>query len=143
MVVKQIDFLTLKNYWLEVDHFKDPNKNIVEIIKTLGPHTTKETDPIRIAYGLYDNDKLIGATQLVKWSTELVRYRTLNIRKEYRGKDLGWYLLESAWNTDWIHQGKLFGWVRDTHYDWAIKHRFTELDDSWTNDHIAMVKIMP
>jgi len=142
MVVKQINFDTLKNYWIEVDHFKDPNKKIVEIIKTLGPHTTKETDPIRIAYGLYDTDVLVGATQLVKWSAELVRYRTLNVRKEYRGKDLGWYLLESAWNKDWIGQGKLFGWVRDTHYDWAIKHNFTELDSIWTNDHIGMIKVM-
>lgn len=143
IIVKPIEFETIKQYWIEVDHFKDPNKRIEEIIKTLGPHITQELNPRRIAYGLFNNDMLIGATQLVHWSDNLIRYRTINIRSEYRGKDLGWYLLETAWNLDWIGQGNLFGWVRDTHYDWAIKHNFTEMDKHWTGDHIAMSRVMP
>jgi hypothetical protein len=140
--VKQIDFETLKNYWIEVDHFKDPNKRIVEVIKHLGPHTTPYNDPKRIAYGLYDGDKLIGATQLVQWSPTHVRYRTLNIREEYRGIGLGWFLLSSAWDTDWKDCGKLFGWVRNTHYPWATLHGFNDYDQEWTNDHIAMEREM-
>ena len=140
--VKQIDFNTLKNYWIEVDHFKDPNKRIVEVIKYLGPHTTTYSDPKRIAYGLYNNETLIGATQLVQWSPTHVRYRTLNIREEYRGQDLGWYLVSAAWQQAWQGNGKLFGWVRNTHYNWATAHKFTELDTAWTDDHIAMERIM-
>ena len=89
MDIKEIDFETLKNYWIDVDHFKDPNKRIVEVIKYLGPHITPYSDPRRIAYGLYDEDKLIGATQLVHWNEGQVRYRRLNVRQEYRGKGLG------------------------------------------------------
>jgi len=140
--VEHIDFETLKNYWIEVDHFKDPNKRIVEVIKYLGPHTTPFINPRRIAYGLYDSDRLIGATQIVQWTNSHVRYRTLNIRKEYRGQDLGWYLLNTAYKQDWQGRGKLFGWIRDSHYTWAKSHDFTELDHTWTENHIAMERIM-
>lgn len=140
--VRHIDFETLKNYWIEVDHFKDPNKRIVDVIKHLGPHTTPYTDPRRIAYGLYSSDTLIGATQLVQWNKTHIRYRTLNIREQYRGQGLGWYLLSSAYEKDWKGCGKLFGWIRNTHYKWATIHGFVDLDDSWTDDHIAMERIM-
>lgn len=138
--VKHIDFETIKNYWIEVDHFKDPNKRIVEVIKYLGPHTTPYDNPKRISYGLYDTDKLIGATQLVQWNETHVRYRTLNIRKEYRGQGLGWKLLETAYKTDWQGQGKLFGWIRNTHHRWAVSHGFIEIDSEWYDNHIGMEK---
>lgn len=142
MDIKEIDFETLKNYWIEVDHFKDLNKRIVEIIQYLGPHTTPYKDPRRIAYGLYSDNTLIGATQLVQWNKTHIRYRTLNIRKEYRGHDLGWRLLSIAYNRDWQGYGNLFGWIRDAHYKWASRHGFVELDSRWTNNHIAMERIM-
>lgn len=140
--VKQIDFETLKSYWIEVDHFKDPNKRIIEVIKYLGPHTSPYEDPRRIAYGMYDQDVLIGATQLVQWNETHVRYRTLNVREEYRGQGIGWELLNTAYNQDWQSCGNLFGWIRNTHYDWAVAHGFTDLDQNWTDDHIAMERQM-
>lgn len=142
MDIKEIDFETLKNYWIDVDHFKDPNKRIVEVIKYLGPHITPYSDPRRIAYGLYDEDKLIGATQLVHWNEGQVRYRTLNVRQEYRGKGLGFLLLSTAYERDWKGWGNLFGWIRNTHYDWAKRHDFVEIDEQWTDDHIAMERDM-
>jgi GNAT superfamily N-acetyltransferase len=142
MDIKEIDFETLKNYWIDVDHFKDPNKRIVEVIKYLGPHTTPYSDPRRIAYGLYDKDKLIGATQLVHWNEGQVRYRTLNVREDYRGKGLGFLLLSTAYERDWQGWGNLFGWIRDTHYEWAKRHDFFEIDREWTDDHIAMERDM-
>jgi len=142
MDIKEIDFETLKNYWIEVDHFKDPNKRIVEVIRSLGPHITTYSDPRRIAYGLYSGNTLIGATQLVQWSDTHVRYRTLNVREQFRGQDLGWYLLSSAYEKDWKGRGKLFGWIRNTHYPWAKKHGFVDLDSKWTDDHIAMERDM-
>ena len=138
MDIKEIDFQTLKNYWIEVDHFKDPNKRIVEVIRSLGPHITPYKDPRRIAYGLYSGNDLIGATQLVQWSDTHVRYRTLNIREQYRGQGLGWLLLGTAYERDWQGCGKLFGWIRDTHYNWAVQHGFTDFDKTWTDNHIAM-----
>lgn len=142
MIVKEISFETIKQYWIKVDHFNDPNKKIVEIIKTLGPYSTPYTNPRKISYGLFDKDKLIGATHLVQWSENQVRYRTLNILKEYRGNDLGWYLLETAYNKDWKNCGNLFGWIRDTHYNWAKLHNFYEIDNKWHNNHVAMERKM-
>lgn len=140
--IREIDYETLKRYWIEVDHFQDPNKKIIEIIKYLGPHVTPYTNPRRIAYGLYDKNELIGVTQLVQWNETHIRYRTLNIRKQYRGQGLGWFLLLTSYNRHWKGSGNLFGWVIDTHYKWAINHGFRDLDKQWTNDHIAMERIM-
>lgn len=141
--LRRIPFNIICDYWVEVDHFKDPNKRIVEVIKTLGPHTTTYTNPKRISYGLYDGSRMIGATQLVQWSDDFVRYRTLNIRKEYRNQNLGWELLETAWNADWKEcSTHLFGWIRDTHYDWAIAHDFIDYDADWSDSHIAMIRKM-
>lgn len=143
MEVKHIDFETIKDYWIEVNHFNnEPNKVIKEVARRLGPHKIGYDDPKRICYGLYDSDNLIGVTQLVQWQPGLVRYRTINVRELYRGKDLGWALLETAWNLDWKGSGKLFGWIRGSHYKWALDHGFVDYDTDWVDDHIAMVKEM-
>lgn len=142
MIVKQITFEQIKNYWIDVNHFKDPNKKIVEVISTLGPHKTPYADPKRIAYGLFDADRLIGVTQLVQWKQNTVRYRTLNILAEFRGRDLGWFLILSAWNMHWQDNDMLVGWIRNTHYQWAKTHNFHQIDQQWTDDHILMGRWM-
>lgn len=142
MIVKEITFETIKQYWIEVNHFNDPNKKIVEIIKKLGPYSTTYSDPRRISYGLFDKDRLIGVTHLVQWTENQVRYRTLNVRKEYRGNNLGWFLLENSYKKDWQGCGNLFGWIRDTHYNWAKLHNFIEVDYQWHDKHIAMERKM-
>lgn len=141
MDTKEIDFETLKNYWIEVEHF--PAEHVIkDVIRVLGAHITPYSSPKRIAYGLYSNNKLIGATQLVQWDKGVVRYRTINIRKEYRGKDLGWMLISNALKMHWTDYNKLFGWVKLTHFDWARKHGFKEIDTDWTDGHIAMIKTL-
>ena len=140
--IEVITFDELVKYWKDVNHFQDPNKRYTEIIKTLGPYKTKFKDPKRIAYGLFDGMDLIGVTQLVQWNDDIVRYRTINIREEYRGQDLGWKLLEEAWYRDWSDNKYLFGWVKDTHYNWSIFHGFKEVDGIWKDDHIAVTKDM-
>ena len=142
LCVKKINFETIRDYWIEVNHFDDPNKQIHEVIYTLGPHNNPYEDPRRISYGLFDEEKLIGATQLVQWSETHVRYRTLNVREQYRGKDLGWYLLNTAYHQDWQMFEYIFGWIRDTHWNWAKRHDFVETDQHWTDNHIAMQRLM-
>lgn len=142
MIVKNIELETLYNYWIEVDHFGVKDKVIVDHISTLGPHITTFTDPKKISYGLYDNDYLIGVTQLVEWDETRIRYRTVNIRKEYRGKDLGWFLLKTAWKRDWTDNKYLFGWIKDTHYRWAVEHDFAEIDIRWQDNHTGMIRNM-
>lgn len=140
--IKRIDFQILKQYWTQVDHFKDPNKRILDVVSTLGPHETIYKNPKRQCYGLFYNNSLIGGTQIVEWEPHLIRYRTINILPEHRGKDLGWFLLEGAWKMDWEHCDTMMGWVRDTHYDWAKRHGFSEEGD-WCGDHIRMERIAP
>jgi N-acetylglutamate synthase-like GNAT family acetyltransferase len=141
MDVERISFDDLKSYWIEVDHFKDPNKKIRELVRKLGPYESEMMDPRRFSYGLYDKGELVGATHLVQWSDHLVRYRTLNVRQSHRGKDHGSFLLKSAINMDWHSSDHdLFGWIRREHQPWAIIHGFKPLDGTWHDDHIAMTK---
>jgi GNAT superfamily N-acetyltransferase len=141
MDVARISFNDLKSYWIEVDHFKDPNKKIREVVRALGPYRTEMPDPRRFSYGLYDDGKLVGVTHLVQWSDALVRYRTLNVRPSHRGKDMGSFLLSSAINMDWKPSvNDLFGWIRRDHQAWASAHGFKPLDGRWHDDHIAMIR---
>lgn len=141
MDVVHISFNDLKSYWVEVDHFKDPNKKIRELVRYLGPYKSEMTNPRRFSYGLFDGPDLVGVTHLVQWSDALVRYRTLNVRPSHRGRDLGSFLLISAIIMDWRAQDcDLFGWIRRDHQPWALAHGFDPLDGSWHDDHIAMTK---
>jgi hypothetical protein len=140
--VCKISFSDCRAYWLSVDHFRDPNKHILEFVKRLGPFETKLCEPSRQAYGLFDGERLVGVTQLVQWSDEWLRYRTINILKEYRGQDNGWYLLKTAYHLDWKHMPYLFGWVRRDHVGWAKAKGFTFINDNWQDDHVGMTREM-
>lgn len=141
MDVARISFRELKSYWIEVDHFKVPNKKIRKVVRQLGPYRAEMTDPRRFSYGLYDGPELVGVTHLVQWSDSLVRYRTLNVRHSHRGRDLGWFLLSSAIEMDWKSTDQeLFGWIRRDHQAWAKLHGFKPLDGSWHDDHMAMIR---
>jgi len=50
MKVCKIDFEVIKQYWIEVDHFREPNKLIKPFVRRLGPHKTIFDNPRRIAY---------------------------------------------------------------------------------------------
>jgi hypothetical protein len=144
MDVNRISFDDLKSYWIEVDHFGNPKKKIREVVRRLGVHESSLDDPCRISYGLFDNGRLIGVTHLVEWSDRWLRYRTINVRRSYRGRDLGWFLLRSAVNMDW-QAGKhldnyVFGWVKRDHLAWSLAHNFKPFDERWHDDHTAVIK---
>ena len=144
MDVNRITFDDIKSYWIEVDHFGDPKKKIREVVRQLGAHETPLEDPRRFSYGLFDDGQLIGVTHLVEWSQHWLRYRTINVRKQYRGRDLGWFLLCSAVNMDWqdwkTPDKCVFGWVKRNHLAWSLAHDFKPVDDRWHDDHIAVVR---
>ena len=54
MNVRRISFDELKSYWIEVDHFRDPDKKIREVVRRLGPMESSIADPRRESYGLFD-----------------------------------------------------------------------------------------
>lgn len=141
IVFKRIGWETLVQYWKDVDHFQDPNKRYNQHINRLGPYHTPYKNPRKINYGLYDDDQLIGATQLVEWQENIVRYRTVNVLNKYRGQDLGWRLLYSAWASDWTEYTHLLGWVRNNHMPWAVNHGFKPYGDI-QEDHIMMIREM-
>ncbi len=45
MDVTRISFDDLKSYWVEFDHFGDPDKKIREVVRRLGPYESTITDP--------------------------------------------------------------------------------------------------
>ncbi len=144
MDVNRISFEEIKSYWVEVDHFGIPNKRIKDVVRRLGAHQSTLENPRRISYGLFDNGRMIGVTHLVEWSQQWLRYRTINVREQYRGRDLGWYLLRTAVNMDWqdwkTPDKYVFGWVKRDHLAWSLAHGFKPVDDRWHEDHIAVVR---
>jgi hypothetical protein len=144
MEVKRIHFEELQRYWIEVDHFKKPGKKIREVVRILGPYECTIDNPRRESYGLFHDGKIIGATHLVQWDARWLRYRTLNVRTPYRGRDLGWTLLLGAvdlgWQ-DWKVPGRyLFGWIRRPHLSWSLAHGFKETGGRWHEDHMGMIR---
>jgi len=144
MDVNRISFDALKSYWIEVDHFGNPKKKIREVVRCLGTHESSLEDPRRISYGLFDGNRLIGVTHLVEWSSHWLRYRTINVHQDYRGRNLGWFLLRSAVNLDWQEWKRsgnyVFGWVKRDHLAWSVTHDFKPVDNRWHGDHTAVIK---
>lgn len=144
MDVNRISFDEIRSYWIQVDHFGDPAKKIREVVRRLGPHESGLEEPRRISYGLFDGGRLVGVTHLVEWNQHWLRYRTINVRLDYRGRGLGWFLLRSAVNLDWggwkSPDNYLFGWVKRDHLGWSLAHDFKPFDDRWHDDHTAVVK---
>jgi len=141
--VRRIPFDVLKQYWIEVDHFRNPDKKIREVVRVLGPYECTIEDPRRESYGLFQGDDLIGVTHLVQWDDRWLRYRTLNIRESHQGpEDLGWILLRRAIDQDWRDwkaDGRyLFGWIRRHHVPWSLAHGFEQIGDTWHGEHIGM-----
>lgn len=144
MDISRISFDEIKAYWIEVDHFANPNKKIREIVRRLGVRESTIDEPRRFSYGLFDDRRLIGVTHLVEWSRYWLRYRTINVRKQYRGRDLGWFLLRSAVDMDWRDWKSpdryVFGWIKRDHLAWSLAHGFKPVDDRWHQDHTGVIK---
>lgn len=138
--IYRIPFSQLVTYWIEVDHFKDPQKVYTEVLSHLGPYQSTIENPRRISYGLFHSGKMIGATHVCQWNPDWIRFRTINIRQAYRCHDLGWKFLRRILEVDWSEHDTLFGWFRRTAHDWALRHGFHEMDGKWHGQHIGMLR---
>ena len=139
-VRREISFERLVEYWKEVDHFEDLNKIYKPIIKKLGPFKSID-NPRYKCYGLFNEESMIGATQLVEWNSAVGRFRTINIRKEWRNQNLGWCLLEESFNQDWSDHMSMFGWLKINKLNWAQNLGFTTIGDEKDN-HIGVIREM-
>jgi|SaaInl5LU_22_DNA_1037371.scaffolds.fasta_scaffold00237_23 GNAT superfamily N-acetyltransferase len=146
--VEEISFDQIVEYWKEVDHFNDPNKNYRQLVSQLGPFRSSIDNPISKCYGLYDRhpevdfDGIIGVTQLYEWDISTIRFRTINIRKEWRHQGLGALLLEEAYEKHWSNYLKMFGWMKISKLDWALQNGFQTISGTEQDNHIGVIKEM-
>jgi hypothetical protein len=142
--IKEITFEEIHQYWIDQKHFHVMNKKINERIYTLGPYTCDIKTPKVQAYGLFDDDILIGTTQIQEWSKTMVRCRAYNIIPEYRGNDLFWHFLSNIICDHWNEYEYIFGWLRENVYGWAQQHGFELYDGIWYDHdetkYIAVIK---
>lgn len=135
----------LKDYWIEVEHFHVPNKNINEKVTKLGPYKSKfsAADQFTISYGLFDDMYMIGGTQILQWDNNTIRWRTNNIRETHRGEGLFYQFLSSIVKEDWNKNDWLIGWFRSSATWWPPRYNFQEYDGiihSHDGDQYIMVK---
>lgn len=129
MKIKQIQFSQLVDYWKDTEHFAHvPNKKYNEIIKYLGPFECKLENPKAISYGVFDGDKMIGGTQIQEWDETTVRFRTVNIREEYRGKNLGYWMIKRSILSDWFTYELVIEWMRDSIIRWCESNGFEDYE---------------
>ncbi len=140
--IKQISFDTIRDYWIRTNHFHVPGKVITRLVPAVGPYQCELEDPRIIEYGLFDGDKMIGATQFQQWSKTEVRWRTINILPEYRGGNLAYKLLLTVADRDWLEIDFMIGWFRESVYPWTQKNGFRDYDEVWhehDGDRYSMV----
>lgn len=143
--VQQIPFEMIQKYWVEVKHFHTANKVITEQVTQLGPYKSsyewgKQNTQ---AYGLFDDDYMIGGTQILEWEHNVIRWRTNNIRIEYRGQGLFYKFLSTIIVNDWSHKDLLIGWFRSSAMWWPPIYGFEMYDGqtySHDNDTYTLVK---
>ena len=144
--VIEIPFSRLVQYWKTVNHFNDLNKKYKPFVKRLGPFQITFDNPKYKCYGLFDQycgkEKMIGGTQLMEWEPNTIRFRTINIIKEYRHQDLGWCLLEAAYKEDWQDYENLFGWMKIDKLDWALSKGFNIIKGSEQDNHVGIMRKM-
>ena len=141
--IKKIDFLKMKDYWMEVEHFHIPDKIITEKVPQLGPYKSKyDTENQKTqAYGLFNDDHMIGGTQIIEWNNTTIRWRANNIRESHRGKGLFYNLQSTIIAKDWSDKITLLGWFRSAAMWWPPIYNF-ELYDGIKHNHDGDVYMM-
>jgi hypothetical protein len=138
MRVERISDEDVARFWVENKHWEEGQVSASHDIRQLGHFKNHLVSPKRIAYGLFDKKPLIGVTMMYEWNSQWVRYRTIHLLTSYRKKGLSHPFLRVAYDMDWKDKS-VFGWVRQSHYDWSIKAGFEEIDGVWNESHIGML----
>jgi len=128
--VRKIVFSEIRDYWIEVKHFHISNKIITETVTQLGPYKSKydmENQKTQ-SYGLFDDNYIIGATQICEWDDHIIRWRSSNIREAYRSKGLFYNLLSTIIANDWSDKLTLIGWFRLSVMWWPLSNNFQSYD---------------
>ena len=136
--LKEIEYNIILDYWETTNHFNDPHKKIKRHVNTLGHFESDFDNPPFKSFGLYEDVRLIGVTQIVLWNKDWVRYRTLNILKKNRGQKLGIRLLLLSQLLSWPNHC-IFGWTRLSHIKWSYQFGFAEIDGIIDNNHTGLI----
>ena len=140
--VKEIQWETFVKFLFNKSHITlDHIKLMNEYCETLGQFTSKNKKPNYNHYGLYHDNELIGVTSIQEFSDyaylpdNAVRYRYLYIDEKHRGNDLAYKLISYL-----VPDKPLFGYAKDTHIEWCIKHGFEAITPQDETGHQFMLK---
>ncbi len=137
--VRHIEYEKVSDFWRENEHFsREDLKGGVFDVKRLGHFRNFIQNPKTLSYGLYKGEDLIGVTAFYQWNLAWVRFRTIHIKEEFRGHNLGASLLAKAYFND-CPSKSIFGWMRSNIYGWAEKFGFEAIDQVINDQHKAMV----
>ncbi len=140
--IREIDFKTLKDWWVRTDHFNVPDKEYSRTVTELGPFRSIFLNPKVQEYGLFDGKKHIGVTQFQEWDEDTVRWRTINILPEYRGNDIAWWMLSEIWKRDWSDRDYMIGWFVEQYIPWTKKYGFKPIHEDLIDGHIMVRRNM-
>ena len=140
--VKEINWETFVKFLFSRSHITlDHLQQMGEYCGYLGILKSKNESPKYNHYGLYDVNKLIGVTSIQEFSDHLhlpdnaVRYRYLYIDEEYRGNDLAYKMLNYL-----VPTRPLFGYAKNTHISWCLKHGFKPIFEVDETGHQFMLR---
>ena len=140
--VREIEWETFVKFLFSRSHITlNHLQKMSEYCSTLGKLKSKNKSPKFNHYGLYKDNTLIGVTSIQEFSDFLylpndsVRYRYLYIDEKYRGNDLAYKLLNYL-----VPSGPLFGYAKNTHIGWCLKHGFSPITDVDETGHQFMLR---
>ena len=140
--VRQIEWETFVKFLFSRSHITlNHLQKMSEYCSTLGQLKSKNKSPKFNHYGLYKDNTLIGVTSIQEFSDFLylpndsVRYRYLYIDEKYRGNDIAYKLLNYL-----VPSGPLFGYAKNTHIEWCLRHGFSPITEVDETGHQFMLR---
>lgn len=140
--VRTIEWETFVKFLFSRSHITlEHVQGMSEYCGKLGIFKSKNKSPKYTHYGLFDDNKLIGVTSIQEFSdfvylpNDSVRYRYLYVDEEYRGNDLAYKMLNYL-----VPSGPLFGYAKNSHIPWCLKHGFEPITDVDSTGHQFMLR---
>ena len=140
--IREIQWETFVKFLFSRSHITlDHVQRMSEYCGNLGALKSKNKSPKYNHYGLFDNTELIGVTSIQEFSDfihlpdDAVRYRYLYVDEEYRGNDLAYKMLNYL-----VPTKPLFGYAKNTHIPWCLKHGFKPIFEVDETGHQFMLR---
>ena len=140
--VRKIQWETFVKFLFSRSHITlSKVQRMKEYCDSLGKLKSKNVSPEYNHFGLFKDNTLIGVTSIQEFSDfnylpkNAKRYRYLYIDEEYRGNDLSYKMLNYL-----VPSGPLFGYAKNNHIGWCLKHGFNPITDVDETGHQFMLR---